>query len=91
MAKIYAPFTDEQVQKLSKWQNGETTFPSTTLPSDKGELILHMPPHPFTCCSHEGCNRAEQPDEGALIPTNEGWICPCGKYTQNWCHDYMVE
>ena len=47
--------------------------------------------HPFTCCSHDGCDRLKQPNEGELIPTTEGWICPCGKWKQNWCHGFMLE
>lgn len=55
MAKIEAPFTPEQVEKLKQWQSGE------------------------------------REDEGVLIPTTEGWVCPCGEWKQNWCHDFMVE
>ncbi len=40
--------------------------------------------HPLTCCSFNGCNRLEQTNEGVLIATKEGWICPCGKYTQKY-------
>lgn len=25
-------------------------------------------------------------NEGVLIATERGWICPCGKYTQDWFH-----
>lgn len=46
--------------------------------------------HPFTCCSHDGCNRSEH-NEGILKATSEGLICPCGKYTQNWVHSYMAK
>jgi hypothetical protein len=47
--------------------------------------------HPFTCCSHEGCKREEQKDNGALIATNEGLVCPCGKWKQDWVHSFMTE
>ncbi len=84
MAQILAPFTDEQVNKLQQWQNGLT-------PLWQGDIITDIIPfHPFTCCSYNGCKRDEQPNEGALIPTNDGWICPCGAYKQNWCHDFMA-
>lgn len=46
--------------------------------------------HPFTCCSHNGCVRLEQENDGQLIPTPEGWVCPCGKYKQDWAHAYMA-
>ncbi len=32
--------------------------------------------HPYTCDS--GC--------GALIPTEDGWVCPKCEYTQDWAH-----
>lgn len=47
--------------------------------------------HPFTCCSHNGCVRSKREDEGILIPTKSGWVCPCGKYKQNWCYLGMVK
>lgn len=85
MAKITAPFTDEQVDALHEWQAGMVKI---DLP-DGGMII--QPIHPFTCCSHNDCKRLEQPNEGALIPTNDGWVCPCGKYKQDWCHDFMIK
>ena len=85
MAKIFAPFTDEQIERLKIWQGGLQTV------KNENKIITDIvPTHPFTCCSHNGCERLKQPNEGALIPTKEGWICPCGEYKQNWCHDFMV-
>lgn len=46
--------------------------------------------HPFTCCSYDGCERMKQPGEGALIATEEGWVCPCGKWKQDWCYAFML-
>lgn len=86
MAKIEAPFTDEQVIKLQAWQESNTQY----LEKAPGQFI-NLPVHPFTCCSHDGCDRLNQPNEGALIPSNDGWVCPCGKYKQNWCHDFMCK
>ena len=47
--------------------------------------------HPFTCCSHPvpECERKAGKSEGKLIATVNGWICPCGKYTQYWAHEFM--
>jgi plasmid maintenance system antidote protein VapI len=86
MGQVKAPFTDEQVLKLKAWQDGTKVFAM-----EVGDKLINVPGHPFTCCGHDGCKRKEQPHEGALIPSNEGWACPCGKYKQNWCHDFMVE
>lgn len=85
-SKVFAPWTEEQVEKLKIWQRG-----NVVLPTNNGEVVLGFPTHPFTCCSHNGCKRNEQPDDGALIPTADGWTCPCGEYKQNWAHDFMME
>ncbi len=39
--------------------------------------------HPYTCCSYNGCERSEN-NWGVLVATDEKWICPCGKYTQEY-------
>lgn len=46
--------------------------------------------HPFTC-GGANCVRSERADDGILIPRREGWVCPCGKYTQNWAHAFMAD
>lgn len=56
--------------------------------------------HPYTCSGHNiaECKRSEaykkrhngeevlytNENEGILIATKNGWICPCGKYTQQF-------
>jgi len=40
--------------------------------------------HGYTCCSYDGCERDKQPKWGALIPTEDSWICPCGRYKQEY-------
>lgn len=40
--------------------------------------------HPYTCCSYNGCVRSDVNNWGTLIPTNNKWVCPCGKYTQDY-------
>lgn len=45
--------------------------------------------HPFTCCGDNGCDRNKQENHGILIAKNEGLICPCGKYKQDWVHSFM--
>lgn len=47
--------------------------------------------HPFTCCGHDGCNRGDDLSNGVLIPIEQGWICPCGKYRQYWAHAFMAD
>lgn len=42
--------------------------------------------HEFTCANRgDGDHR----DEGVLVPTVRGWICPYCDYTQDWAHDFM--
>lgn len=50
--------------------------------------------HPYTCCSPKEyqteCYRRNnignsfEEREGILIATSEYWICPCGKYKQQY-------
>lgn len=40
--------------------------------------------HPYTCCSYDGCERDKQPNWEALIPTEDGWVCPCNRYKQEY-------
>lgn len=42
--------------------------------------------HPFTCPG----NYPECHDRRELIATKNGWVCQCGKYTQDWAHDFMM-
>jgi hypothetical protein len=84
MAKIKAPFTDEQVDRLHDWQGGQIGIRT----GDGGILITGT--HPFTCMGHDGCERPPELNDGELIPNNDGFVCPCGKYKQDWCHDFMA-
>lgn len=72
-----APFTKQEVEALNKHQKS-------------GRF------HPFTCGrSSEKCEANIEPrdykKDGVLIATENGWICPCGDYTQNWAHKSMTE
>ena len=72
-----SPFTDEQVEKLNTFQNNSQGC------------------HPFTCCSPDsisGClRRSVKEEEGILIASNDGWVCPCGEYKQDWAWKFMIE
>lgn len=87
MAKIEAPFTEEQVQKLSEYQKG----PFHPFTCCGPEYIPECKRAAATLARIEGKQiEYNAENDGVLIPTTEGWICPCGKYKQNWCHDFMV-
>ncbi len=34
-------------------------------------------------------SRSACPNGGTLTATTEGWVCPCGKYKQDWAHKIM--
>src|ERR1044072_7972748 len=82
MGHVKAPWSDEQVDKLNEWQAGMIKINMLD-----GSMIL-MQTHPFTCGAVT-CDRSAREDEGKLIPSNNGWVCPCGDYKQDWCHDFM--
>lgn len=48
--------------------------------------------HPFTCGQ-----RSDSPhplwdgDNGVLVATVRGWICPFCDYTQHWAHSFMKD
>lgn len=93
MAKIYAPYTDGQVAKLKEWQSGFIAGPDSPFFKEvEGVRVYGTPVHPFTCDGgHKACERETLSGEGVLIVTTDGLVCPCGKYTQAWCHDFMAE
>ena len=41
--------------------------------------------HPYTCDrSADGCQVKFNESDGVLIATKDNWVCPCGKYVQNY-------
>lgn len=72
MKKLNIPWTQEMIDDLNAHQNN-------------GMM------HPYTCDrSAECCEVNQRPrdysKDGILIATKDGWVCPCGKYTQDWAH-----
>jgi len=63
---VRAPWTDEQVLNITKYQ--AKSFP-----------------HPLTCCA-DGCTSPT----GILVPNNNHLYCMCGKWKQDWVHDFMT-
>lgn len=60
--------TNKQIEEFNERQN-------------KGEF------HPYTCCGPSDileCERTAGKNDGVLIATKEGLVCPCGKYTQEF-------
>ena len=72
MVNTETPWKQEYVDSLNEYQQ-------------KGQF------HPYTCDRKANeCEVNEKPrdysKDGILIATKEGWVCPCGKYKQNWAH-----
>lgn len=88
---IRAPFTEEQVRNLKAFQESNRFHPYTC-----GGQPTPLPPGTI---SHKGDDVSGQlensrencPNEGILIPTTEGWVCPCGQYTQDYAAAYMAD
>lgn len=75
-------FTKEIVEQLNNQQKSGTVHPYTC-GGGNGEKECKR------TISYDKRRRGEDIDytdenEGVLIATENGWICPCGKYTQNW-------
>jgi hypothetical protein len=50
--------------------------------------------HPFTCPNRDNPTQPHplmNGDNGVLVPTIRGWICPFCDYTQGWAHGFMKE
>ena len=48
--------------------------------------------HPFTCANRGGGNHAEwNGDQGVLVATVHGWICPFCDYRQDWAYEFMAD
>lgn len=84
MKNIKAPFSKIQIDKINEFQ-------------EKGKF------HPLTCCSPEEipeCLRAVKiidgniikgKSDGVLIATENGVVCPCGKYTQSSVPAFILQ
>jgi hypothetical protein len=70
LTKMNKKFTPEEVERLNKEQKR----------NDR---------HPYTCDRKaKECEVNQKPrdheKDGVLIATENGWICPCGKYKQDY-------
>lgn len=78
-------FTPEIVNELNTRQMSGSTHPYTCCGGDENTP---------SCKRRDSSNRRYQGEiipytsenEGVLIATENGWICPCGQYKQNWYH-----
>lgn len=83
MNQIKAPWSLAQVKALIDWQTNGMVHPFTCI----GQVAAYKKDHETVVDrSRENC-----PNQGILLPTESGWVCPCGKYRQDWAHDFMME
>lgn len=86
MSIIKVPFDKELVDNLNDYQMKGLFHPYTCCsPDDIPECKRIL--------SYKKRREGETVDfnsenEGILVATEQGWICPCGKYKQDWCHDF---
>lgn len=67
-----SPWTDEEIKDLNDYQK-HGLFHPYTCDRKAPECEVNQTPRDFS-------------KDGVLIATKEGWVCPCGKYTQDWYH-----
>jgi hypothetical protein len=75
-------FSKEQVDNLNKYQQSKTVHPYTcgspkNIPECKRQSAWQRR------LNGEQVEFSDE-NEGVLIATEKGWMCPCGKYTQDW-------
>jgi len=74
-------FTDIVVKELNERQNDSRFHPYTCC----GDGISECFRNAATLKRSEGETvEYTNENEGVLIATTDGWVCPCGKYTQKW-------
>lgn len=77
VSDIRAPFTNEEVRALNRWQSSKFVHPFTCGQRD-------LPGH------KEHADKVGDHDHGILIATQSGWICPVCDYKQDWAHAFMA-
>lgn len=90
MERIEAPWTDEQVAALNRFQKLDHVHPFTcphihTLPCPCTEN--RVPDNNCYRCLGAGKVMADR----ALTATPAGWVCLYCSYTQRWAHAVMLE
>ncbi len=79
---IRAPFTKEQVINFNKYQHSGKFHEFTCL----GKVYV-----PYKGKAGLARDRKLCPKDGVMIAIEETLTCPCGDYTQDWCHKFMVD
>lgn len=74
----HAPWTDEQVAALNRWQTSGEFHPFTCGSGNRGDD------------AHVAHAKQFGGDFGQLVATRDGWVCPVCDYRQTWAHWFMA-
>lgn len=83
--RISAPFTNEEVLLINEFQNLKTNNMRTCKGTLKQKNNLERIPENNTSACLNIC-----PNNGQLIATKDGMVCPCEKYKQGWAYRFMI-
>lgn len=75
---IKAPWSTEQVDALNKFQRNRLYHPFTCGSGNRGDYV-----------HRKYAEKHNDRDNGLLIATHQGWVCPVCDYTQDWAHDWQ--
>jgi hypothetical protein len=78
MEQIKAPWSQEQIDALNRYQR-EGNFHPFTCGGNRSDAAHKR-------YAEEHGDR----DWGLLVATPEGWVCPVCGYKQNWAHGFMA-
>lgn len=87
-AATVAPWTDEQVAALNRWQASGVTHPYTCGRCRDRDTAAEI-------ARYEAAGKPDGFDwrptpEHALVATNDGWVCETCDYTQDWASAIMT-
>ena len=86
-----APFTEEEVKAINQWQTAGKFHPFTCCGQPYTLTAEDVGTHTEYIGMVELHRDERCPDYGELVATTSGLVCPCGKYTQDWVHDFMAK
>lgn len=81
---------DSLYQSMDRFREIQRTLEDGVSIEEKVDLLNEQQTlisvHPYTCDrSHMNCEtKGISRKDGILIATENGWICPCGKYSQKF-------
>jgi hypothetical protein len=84
MKQSFAPWTEEEVLNINKFQNFGMMHNFTCGSPDEVKECSRR-------SKMEGDDLIPGETDGTLIASKEGLVCPCGGYTQKWVYKFMTK